>query len=130
MNSPGTSKRKQKSKNYHQQMEQADKHFQELGLQRPQDECKDLMLRARQLNFGLVDCPENPNFDRISDWQPTEEMFVSTTNWSCYVNGGPKGNWIRDKESFDDFFNKLKDCSEMTIDIECHNHRTREGKVL
>lgn len=127
MNSPGTSKRKQKSKQYHQQMEQADKQFQELGLKRPQDECKDLMQRARQLNFGLVDCSENPNLDKISAWSPTEEMLISRLDWSCYPNGGPKGNWICDSVSFKAFLIKLKECSEITIDIECHNHRTREG---
>lgn len=121
-----------KNEIYHKKMKKIDRNFEVLGLKRPQDEFKDLMLRARQLNFGLIKYTENPNTQKINHWIPTNSMFCSVSDLECYPTnkeGYPKANWICDKKSFDVFFTLLKKCSEFSIDIECHNYRSRsEGK--
>lgn len=122
------SKKKQKANQFHEQMKNNEKRFENLGLQRPQDKFKDLVRRARQLNFGLINYNEHPTRDRILASNLTPTMTQVRNNWE--IEPSKPFQWVRNSEDFQQFYSKVLTCTEIAVDVEVHSYRSHKGNLL
>jgi len=119
---------KTRSKNFFEQTRLAEARFEKLGLSRPQDTYSDLLRRARQINFGVLNCETHQFVEEIKKWEPSKEMLVGESQNSTPINPDLKARWIQTQEDFNVMMEKLWKCSEVSLDIECHSHRTFSGR--
>ena len=93
--------------------------------ERPQDSHPELLLRARQLNFGYIHNDSNPKEEEIRDWKPTRDMLDISEWYSCSDTYGTVE--IKSEEDFKLMMEWLDGSTEIGLDIEYQSRHTLKG---